>query len=245
MKQMFEQESNEIEINLRELYIVLKRNLLKIILVTVLFAGIVGSYTKYFITPTYSSTAELYIVSSEDGQQLYNLTVGDQLAQDYIRLVTTKTVLQTVIDDLDLDMDYHELQSKVIVENPEETRFMTITVTDSDPKQARDLAQRVAVVTSRMVSNTMDVPAPTIVDAAEEPETPDSPNVSLNAIVGGFIGLVLAISVIIFKVVLNDTINDEDDIERYLGINMLAKLPSEHLKRNRKTKKQKDLYKKL
>ena len=245
MKQMFEQESNEIEINLRELYIVLKRNLLKIILVTVLFAGIVGSYTKYFITPTYSSTAELYIVSSEDGQQLYNLTVGDQLAQDYIRLVTTKTVLQTVIDDLDLDMDYHELQSKVIVENPEETRFMTITVTDSDPKQARDLAQRVAVVTSRMVSNTMDVPAPTIVDAAEESETPDSPNVSLNAIVGGFIGLVLAISVILVKVVLNDTINNEDDIERYLGINMLAQLPSEHLKRNKKNKKQKDLYKKL
>ena len=39
MKEMYEFESNDIEINLREIIIALKRNLLKIILVVALCAG--------------------------------------------------------------------------------------------------------------------------------------------------------------------------------------------------------------
>lgn len=240
-----EQESNEIEINLRELYITLKRNLLKIILVTALFAGIFGGYTNFFVESTYSSTAELYILSSEDGQQVYNLTVGDQLAQDYIRLVTTKTVLQTAIDDLAIDMDYRELQNKISVENPEDTRFMTITVTDGNAERARDLAQRIAVVTSKTVSKTMDVPEPTIVDAAEKPDYPDGPNVRMFALLGGIIGLVVSVFIIFIKVILNDTVQNEDDIEHYLGINMLAQLPLEQKRRNKKAKRHNDEYKNL
>lgn len=249
MKQMYEQENNEIEINLQELFFTLKRNLLKIVLVTILFASVTAGYSKFFITPIYSSTAQLYILASKDGQQIYNLTAGDQLAQDYIRIVTTKTVLQKAIDDLKLDMDYHDLQGQITVENPEETRFMTITVRDTNSKRAQKLAQRIAVVTSKTVSKAMDVPAPTIVAAAERATIPDSPNVKMNTVLGGFIGFIFAILVVFIRVVMNDTINNEDDIERYLGIIMLAQLPSEYQVRYKRKsggkRKEKDLYKNL
>lgn len=245
MKQMFEQENKEIEINLRELYIAFKKNLIKIILVTALFAGIVGGYTNFFVEPIYSSTAELYILASESGQQIYNLSVSDQLAQDYIRLVTTKTVLQTAIDDLNLDMDYRELQGNVTVENPTDTRFMTITVRDHDAARASKLANRIATVTSRMVSRTMDVPEPTIVESAEEAEYPDGPNLRMNTILGGFIGFALSAFVVLVKGILNDTIKNEDDIERYLGTNMLAQLPSEQKHRRKNKKKKKNEFKNL
>lgn len=237
MEQMYEQENNEIEINLQELFFALKRNLLKIVLVTIIFASVTLGYSKFFITPIYSSTAQLYILASKDGQQIYNLTAGDQLAQDYIRIVTTKAVLQKVIDDLKLDMDYHDLQGQITVKNPEETRFMTIMVRDTDPQRAQKLAQRIAVVTSKTVSKAMDVPEPTIVDEAEKATIPDSPNVKINTVLGGFIGLVFSVFVIFLRVVMNDTINSEDDIERYLGINMLTQLPSEHQTRHKSKKK--------
>lgn len=245
MKEMYEFESNDIEINLREIFIALKRNLLKIILVVALCAGAVSGYTTFFVEPIYSSTAELYILANEDGQQIYSLSVGDQLAQDYIRLATTKNVLQTAIDDLDLDMDYRTLQGQVNVENPTDTRFMMITVIDHDPKQAQELAQKIAEVTAETVSETMQVPQPTIVDEAEEPTYPDGPNVRRNAIIGGLIGCVLSVFVIVIRVILNDTIQSEDDIERYLGINMLAKLPEEQKRRDRKGTRRGDEFKNL
>ena len=58
--------------------------------------------------------------------QLTDLTMGTQLTQDYMVIVKTRPVLEQVINDLKLDMDYKELSEKIKVENPTDTRIMQI-----------------------------------------------------------------------------------------------------------------------
>lgn len=234
-----ENENEEMEIDLLELFYVLKSKIAVILLVTVLFAGAAGLVTKFAITPIYSSTAQLYVVSKSTISQLTDLTMGSQLTQDYMVIVKTRPVLEQVIKDLNLKMDYKEFEKKVMVENPTDTRIMQITVSDPDPQRAQKMTQQLAQVTAQTVSEKMDVKKPTILEDAYKAEIPDSPNMKKNIAVGGMLGLILASVIILIRYMMNDTIRREEDIEKYLGINTLAKLPvaTGEQKRKKKVKK--------
>lgn len=53
---MYELENDEIEIDLGELFRILKSKILIILLTVVVFAGAAGVITKFAITPVYSSS---------------------------------------------------------------------------------------------------------------------------------------------------------------------------------------------
>ena len=145
---MYELENDdEIEIDLRELFLALKKKIVWILLTTIVFAGAAGLITKFAMTPVYSSSAQLYVMSKSGISQLTDLTMGTQLTQDYMVIVKTRPVLEQVINDLKLDMDYKELSEKITVENPTDTRIMQITVSDNDPELAKNITQDLAEVT--------------------------------------------------------------------------------------------------
>lgn len=223
---MYEFENDdEIEIDLRELFLALKKKIAWILLTAIVFAGAAGLITKFAMTPVYSSSAQLYVMSKGGISQLTDLTMGTQLTQDYMVIVKTRPVLEQVIEDLHLDMDYKELGNKITVENPSDTRIMQITVTDKDPEVAKDITQDLAEVTADTVAKKMDVKSPTIIEKAYKAESPDSPSLKKNSVIGALLGFILMAAVIVIQYLMNDTILKEEDIEKYLGINTLAQLP--------------------
>lgn len=236
---MHELENDEIEIDLKELLEVLKSKILVILATTVIFIAVSAGVTRFMITPMYSSTAQLYVISSTDLSQLTNLTMGTQLTQDYMEIVTTRGVVNKVIDNLGLDLDYEEMLDKITVENPTDTRIMEISVSDPNPEEAMEITQELAEVTADTVSSKMDVKAPTIIEDAYLADEPDSPSMLRNVAIGGLLGLILSAGVFIIQFIMNDTIRREDDIEKYLGINTLAKLPlaSGEKKRTKKVRR--------
>ena len=214
---MYELENDD-EIDLRELFLALKKKIVWILLTTIVFAGAAGLITKFAMTPVYSSSAQLYVMSKSGISQLTDLTMGTQLTQDYMVIVKTRPVLEQVINDLKLDMDYKELSEKITVENPTDTRIMQITL-------AKNITQDLAEVTSKTVAEKMDVKSPTIIENAYKSEQPDSPSLKKNVAIGAILGFILMAAAIVIQYLMNDTILKEDDIEKYLGINTLAQLP--------------------
>ncbi|MFR4030115.1 MAG: YveK family protein [Anaerostipes sp.] len=203
----------------------IKKKIVWILLTTIVFAGAAGLITKFAMTPVYSSSAQLYVMSKSGISQLTDLTMGTQLTQDYMVIVKTRPVLEQVINDLKLDMDYKELSEKITVENPTDTRIMQITVSDNDPELAKNITQDLAEVTSKTVAEKMDVKSPTIIENAYKAEQPDSPSLKKNVAIGAILGFILMAAAIVIQYLMNDTILKEDDIEKYLGINTLAQLP--------------------
>ena len=229
---MYELENDdEIEIDLRELFLALKKKIVWILLTAIVFAGASGLITKFAMTPIYSSTAQLYVVSKGGLSQLTDLTMGSQLTQDYMVIVKTRPVLEQVIADLKLDMDYKELEKKITVENPSDTRIMQITITDKDAALAQSITQDLAEVTAKTVAEKMDVKSPTIIEKAYKADKPDSPSLKKNVLIGEkktvkfILGFILMAAAIVIQYLMNDTILKEEDIEKYLGINTLAQLP--------------------
>lgn len=222
---MFENHTDVDEIDLKELFYVLKNKILVILLTAIVFAGTAGIITKFLITPVYSSTAQIYVVSKSSISNLTDLTMGNQLTQDYMVIVKSRPVLEEVIKKLKLKIDYKEFREQITVENPADTRLLQISVKNESPAMAQKITQQLAKTTARTVATKMDVKAPTIIENAYIADEPDSPDMKKNIILGALVGLVLCAGVISVRHILNDTIRKEEDIEKYLGLNTLAKIP--------------------
>ena len=116
----------EIEIDLWELFLEFRKHILGIVLAG-LIGGILGfGFSKFAITPTYTSTSMIYVMGSENIiSSLADLQIGAQLTQDYKVLVTSRSVMEKVVEELALDFDYKKLRNKIKLNNPNNTHSIT------------------------------------------------------------------------------------------------------------------------
>lgn len=231
-------DNDEMEIDLIEILYALKKRALIILAALLAGALIAGVYTKLMITPLYSATSTVLVISKETTlTSIADLQFGSQLTKDYSMLITSRSVLEEVLDNLRLDMGYGALKGNVSINNPSETRILQITVTNPDPQLAKELADELASVSSEYIGDKMEVVPPKIIEKAEVPAAQTSPSMSRNVMLGALAGLVLSAGVVILMTVMNDSIRSEDDIERYLNIPTLASIPDRKDYISGKTKK--------
>lgn len=240
---MEHKENNEVEIDLGEIFAVLMSRLAIIIASTIICGVIAFSYAKFMITPVYDSTTQIYVLSQTDGSSTvtYNdLVTGTQLTKDYSVLIKSRTVLEEVIKELDLDMEYGQLQGMVTVTTETDTRVIGITVQDIDPGRAKTIADKVRELASDHIAEVMDSSAVKVVDEANLPGEPSGPNVIKYMAIGLVLGFVLAVGIILIIYLTNDKIKTPEDIEKYLGISTLGSIPvDESMVENTKKKSKK------
>lgn len=216
----------EIEIDLREIAYALWRRLWMIILALILGGGLTTLYCKVILTPKYTSTAMVYILSKETTlTSLADLQIGSQLTKDYKVVATSRPVLQEVINTLGLERDYDDLKRSLVLTNPPDTRVLSISIEDPDPVRAKAIVDTVAKVSSRHIGDIMEMTPPKVIEEGIVSAKKSSPHVSKNAVIGGVSAAVLVCFLIVLQVVLNDTIRSEDDVEKYLEISVLAAIP--------------------
>lgn len=221
-------ETDEIEIDLKELLLALKKKILIILLVTVIFAGIAGAVTGFLITPIYSSTSTLYVLSQSTSiTSLADIQVGTSLTQDYIVLVNTRPVINKVIENLGLDYTYEQMLGKITVTNESDTRMLKLKVADPDPQLAQKMVNELATVTVRRIANKMSMDEPSIIEEGYLATSPDSPSLMKNTALGALLGLMLSAGLVAVAFIMNDTVRSSEDIERYFGITVLAAVPKE------------------
>ena len=223
-----EQRNNEeVEIDLRQIFSVILSKIVVIILVGVIFGLVALIGSKMLIKPTYESTTSLYVLNRQSqGTTTYSdLQSSTQLTQDYVVLVTSRSVTEKVISELKLDMTNEELVKMINVNTPTNTRVLEITVSSHDQKQAKEIADKVAEVSADSIGEIMQTEKVTRIDAAQLPDKPVSPNVIQNGIIAGILGIIIAMAVVVVKFVMNDRINTSEDVEKYLGISTLALIP--------------------
>lgn len=219
-------ENDEIEIDLLELFKALRRRMWMILAVTILCGGIAGAFSKFVLTPQYTSTAMVYILSKETTlTSLADLQIGSQLTKDYAVIVNSRPVLEEAIADLGLNITYKDLKKKITIDNPKDTRILSISAQDPDPQMAKAIADEIAVTSSEYIAEIMEMIPPKIIENGEVPTQKTSPSNAKNAILGAMIGFVIVCGIIVLEVIMNDTVRTEDDVEKYLGLTVLAMVP--------------------
>ena len=222
-----ERNNEEMEIDLLELFYYLKKRIIVIIAACLVFAvvGFVG--TKLFITPRYTTNTRVYVLnrSNENNVVTSDFQIATYVMNDYKALITGQNVTQEVINKLNLDMKPATLSKMIQVTSPESTRVLQISITDTDPKKAADIANTVREVAAAQIKEIMDVDAVKTVYAAEVPAAPSGPSTMRNTAIAGILGLVLAIGVFTVIFIVDDTIRTEEDVTRYLGLSTMGVIP--------------------
>lgn len=225
---MENQENDEIEIDLLELLGVLRKKISSIIIATLLLASVFGFGSMFLVTPEYISSSQMYILSQ--GSLSFSLTTlqaGSQLASDYMILVESRPVLERVIENLGLEMTYDELKDTITLENLGDSRVLEVTVKNSDPYMAKEIVDEIVDVSSSRIQDIMGTDPPTVIEYGHLEDSPDSPDVLKNILIGGAVGLILSSLVIAAGHILNNNICSDEDVTKYLGLNTLGSIPVE------------------
>lgn len=238
--EVFDEDTDEID--LLEIFHLLKGNLVKIILFLVVGAAAAFGVTKVFMTPQYTATSSMYILSNSSGSvvDLSSLQISSQLKADYQELVTSRTLLEDVINKLQLDTTYDVLQSAIVVENPTDTRILNVSVTNPDPQLAADISNEISNQAKIYLPEIMKCDAPSVFEKARVPENPSSPSVKKNTMLGGLAFAVLYCAYLIVKFLMDDTFKTPEDINKMFGVQPIAIIPEgkiQGLKSNRRDKK--------
>lgn len=225
---------DEIEIDLREVFLILLGKFWLILLVGIFTGALAFGFSQFVMQPVYESTTQIYILNKQENNTVTysDVQLGTQLTKDYAELIESRYVLESVIEELQLktinpEMDYEALLKKITVTTPTDTRILAITVEDTDPMLAMDIANSIREAAAVHIKNVMDIEAVNVVDTANLPTEKSSPSVVKWTAIGAFIGMFFVMAIVLVWYLLDDTIKTSDDVEKYLGLSTLALIPLE------------------
>lgn len=226
---MNNQENQAVEIDVFAMLETLWKRKFSIVLVALVFAIAAFGYSAFLAKKEYQSTSRIYVVSrqNQDNNALTNsdLQAGSYLVKDYREIILSQNVLSQAIEELKLDMTPAELSKKISVSVPTDTRILSITAKDGNPKEAARIANGLRNVAAEKIISVTKVSDVTTLDEAEVPQSPSSPNIRRNVLLGFIAGAGLMVVLMVVVEVLDDRVKRPEDIEELMGLTLLGIVP--------------------
>lgn len=220
-------EENEV-IDLTEILSAVRQHLLELIFVT-LAAALVGFMaSKFLMTPKYDSSALMIVNTRQDvnanvtSDQINSAT---KLVSTYSIIIKSDTVLQQVIDNLGLNLTYAQLNKRVTVAAVDDTQVMKITVQSDSPEWARQVCEQIITVAPNVIKEAVEAGSVKVISNPSLATEPVSPNIMKNTMLAAAVGFVLVIGIIVLQVLLDNKINTEEDVTKYLDMTVLGVIP--------------------
>ena len=214
---MNNQENQAVEIDVFATLKVLWKRKFSIILVALVFAIAAFGYSAFLAKKEYQSTSRIYVVSrqNQDNNALTNsdLQAGAYLVKDYREIILSQNVLSQAIEELKINMTPAELSKKINVSVPTDTRILSITAKDGDPKEAARIANGLRNVAAEKITSVTKVSDVTTLDEAEVPQSPSSPNIKRNVLLGFVAGAGLMVVLLVVVEVLDDRVKKPEHVE--------------------------------
>jgi len=205
-----------------------------LILLTTLGVIAVAAGLTWSATPQYASSSRLFISTSgstDAGEANQGSQFSLQRVKSYADLLTGQVIARRVVADLELDESPSELSNQISASSGLDTVILKITVTDPSPERAELLANAVG---DQFVSFVAELETPpgkdqatikaTIVDPAERPTTPISPNPERNIGLALLVGLLLGAGVALLRETLDTSVKSIDDLEELLDAPILGSI---------------------
>jgi succinoglycan biosynthesis transport protein ExoP len=206
-------------VNLAQYVAVLRRHWLFILGCTVA-AVAVAVGIAWHQTPMYTATSKLF-VSTSGGNNASQLNAANQFGQErvksYTDIVSSPAVLSAVRQQLGLSDSVSALQAEVSASAPLDTVIIQPQVTDASPVRAQRIANAVSVEFTKLV-NRLETPQGSstspvkvsVVQPAELPATPSSPNKKLDVVLGLLVGLAIGLGGAVLRESLDRTVRTKE-----------------------------------
>jgi len=219
---------------LKEYVDIVRKRLFLIILICFLSAVVAASVNKYFFKNIFEADTSLYVgkqITDQNALLYDDLLIGQSLVKDYRELAKSRTISQSVVDDLKkegkapADLAPKELSKKISVNLRGDTRVIEIKVEDQNPANAVIYANKVADVFKIKAKELMKVENIEIIDRAIYPDQPVKPQKVRNVAIAFFIGLMAGMGLAFFLEYIDNTIKTSEDVAKYLEVPVIGIIP--------------------
>ncbi|MGG3557242.1 Wzz/FepE/Etk N-terminal domain-containing protein [Peribacillus frigoritolerans] len=215
-------------ISIKDIFKTLKKRWKLIMLLTLIAALISGSISYFLLTPVYQSSTQILVNQKQSENQLDSTQIRSNIdmINTYSVIIKSPAILEKVIDELELDQSVDQLSQKITINSQENSQVFSLTVQDSNPAKAVEIANTVSSIFQKEIKDIMKVDNVSILAKAEVKEnpTPVKPNPLLNIAIAVVVGLMAGIGLAFLLEYMDNTIKDEDDIERLLDLPLLGSI---------------------
>lgn len=211
-------------IDLSKLFAILKKNIKYLIILPIAFLVLSIVITFIFMTPKYSASTQVLVNQKEIDSQMMAQEVQSnlQLVNTYTEIIKSPRILDKVSKNLKGQYSSEEISSMLTVSNQAESQILNIAVENKNRETASKVANEIATVFSKDVSKIMNVDNVSILSKADNNGNKVSPKPLINAVVGIFLGIIVALIIIFLKEILDKRIKTEEDVEEILNLPVLG-----------------------
>ena len=217
-------------INIKEIIYLIR---IKWWIIAICFAvAVVGAaiYSFWIVDPVYSANALLF-VGRESGENegpmsIAQMQANERLVMDYREIIKSRSAAKEVIEQLGMDIKIESFQKRIDVETVSNSRMFKLSFESTDPERAADIVNVMAQVIIVKAQEIVGVENVSIVDQADVPVDPIKPSKKTNVAIAGILGIMLGVGIIFVIEFFDNTIKNADDVQKYLGLNIMGEIPT-------------------
>ncbi|MBM7869830.1 capsular polysaccharide biosynthesis protein [Clostridium pascui] len=221
----------EITLDLRDLFIMLKKRVKLIVAITVACTLFSAILSFFIIKPTFESRTSIIVGKPQETESKLNnndVAMYQKLIKTYAVIAKSERVAQNASVKLGIKYTPKEIQGMINVTPQQDTQVLEIKAENKDAKEA---AAIIDAVTSAFVEESK-ASFPTggtieVLDRAKVPEKPIKPKKAINVAIAFFLGLMVSVGLAFVLEYMDKTIKTEEDVERYLGLPVIGIIPKQ------------------
>lgn len=218
------------EINLRELFMILKKRFWIIVIIT-----LIATVTGYFqnasnITLLYQSSSRIIVGANAEYMKTLMVIIRDPV------------IMEKVVQELNITGSPEALAGQISVESINSSQVVRITVIDSNPDLAAAIANTTASVFKKEIRNIVNFNDVSFLSDAKVNKNPINSKSNRAIYIAFIMGLMIAVGFVFLLHSLDDTVNSQRDVEELVGVQVLGTVSKMTIKNiNKKKQKQPEI----
>lgn len=204
--------------------------------IIVLSVAVLGTgafvYTKYFVTPIYTSRSMLYVdnaserVQQKDELNINTINASEKLVSTYMEILKSDSYITEVAVKSNLYYPPKKIKAALSMSAINGTQMLEIKVSDPNPENAQKINMTLVNGAQAEVSRIVQAGSVEVVDGASLPDTPSSPNMRANLLFGILMGLIVGGLIVWLIELFNVKIKNEADLAGRFAYPVLGVVPN-------------------
>ena len=220
------EKNEELQIDLGQLFSLLKKNLKLIIASTVVVAVLALAFTYFLVDKKYASTAKIFITPkvTEGAIDSTSLNSNKNMVNNYIEMLQGETILIEVAKAVGED-NFQTVKNSLSISNPSNSEMIDIKATTKDATLSQQIVHNTITIFFQNMKETMNIENLVIVDNPKVNDTAVSPNIIMNTLIGAMLGLMGSCGVVFITYLFDKRLRTREEAENFLGIPVLVEVP--------------------
>ena len=221
-----EDKNEDVEIDLVEIWQVIKKQFGLLVVIVILCAILAGVISKFFIAPKYTSSSTIFLTPSISETGVVDYTSqnsNEKLVNNVMALLVQDNILSEVAKQTGME-SVEDLRNQIKVSNDTNTTLVKVEATTLDPKLSKNIVNSTVNVFIDTMQENLNLKNIEIVDKAKLSYEPSGPNVK-KILMGAAAGFVMDALIVVLKVLTNTKLKSKEEAEKYLKLPVFCELP--------------------